>query len=185
VTGQGLFDRDVDAGVFASVDLVNQASHADGTALSALSRILAVDPPSAARLGPGDVPGFAALAGGLHDVFEAIDHDDVDSAAARLNDLLALHPAHPYLAKEGGRWRVHHHAVDAEVVPMWTAICAESLARLIGDGEWGRLGTCGAAGCTRVYLDESKNATRRFCSTTCNNRARSAAYRRRQAELHP
>jgi predicted RNA-binding Zn ribbon-like protein len=169
----------VDAGAFVAVDLVNDMDPDAGVA--GLARILAVDPPSVARLGPTDLPGFGALAHRLHEVFVDLDRADVDAAAARLNDLLAAHPAHPHLAKEDGRWRVHHHSVDAAAVPMWTSICAENLARLIGADEWRRLGTCEATGCERVFLDESKNAGRRFCSTTCNNRTRSAAHRRRRA----
>ena len=61
---------------------------------------------------------------------------------------------------------------------MWTAICAEGLARMIGAGDAGRLGTCAADGCRRVFLDGSRNASRRFCSTTCQNRAKTAAFRR-------
>ncbi|WP_300013562.1 CGNR zinc finger domain-containing protein [Pseudonocardia sp.] len=179
MTGQDVFDRYIDAGAFAAADLVNDM--APGVELPVLARILAVDPPSVARLVPADVPGFVALAHRLREVFADLGRGDVDAAAARLNNLLAAHPAHPYLAKEGGRWRVHHHPVDAAVLPMWTAICAENLARLIGAGEWRRLGTCEAAACERVFLDESKNSGRRFCSSTCNNRARSAAYRRRRA----
>lgn len=180
VTGQALFDRYVDAGAFAAVDLVNDLLPTEE--LPALARVLAVDPPSVAQLVAADVPGFVALARRLREVFDDLDTADVDSAAARLNALLAEHPTHPHLAKEGGRWRVHHHPVDAALVPMWTSICAETLARLLGAGEERRLGTCAASGCRRVFLDESKNAGRRFCSSTCNNRTRSAAHRRRQAQ---
>lgn len=183
MTGQVLFDRYVDAGAFVSVALVNELApgRPDDTAMAILSRLLAVDPPSVEQLDPDDVPGFLALADRLQDVFDHLDREDIDAAASRLNELLATHPAHPHLAKEHGRWRVHHHPVDAAIVPMWTSICAESLARLIGAGEGRRLGTCEAVGCRRVYLDESKNASRRFCSTACNNRVKSAAYRRRHA----
>ena len=34
----------------------------------------------------------------------------------------------------------------------------------------------------RVYLDASKNGTRRFCSTACQNRVKAAAHRARAAE---
>ena len=104
---------------------------------------------------------------------------DVDTAAARLNLLLARHPAHPYLAKEHGRWRLHHHAVDAALVAMWTSICAEGLARMVGGGYGDRLGTCNATRCDRVYVDLSKNTSRRFCSTACQNRMKAAAFRLR------
>ena len=146
----------------------------------ALAEVFAVDPPSAAQLGVGDVPGFVALARRLRSVFDDLDGGDVDAAASRLNRLLARHPAHPHLAVEDGQWRLHHHPVDAALVPMWTAVCAEGLARLIGAGHASRLGTCEDADCDRVFVDVSRNGSRRFCSTTCQNRVKAAAFRHRQ-----
>jgi predicted RNA-binding Zn ribbon-like protein len=146
-----------------------------------LATVLAVDPPSVAQLSAADVPAFTALARQLRLVFTAAARADVDTAAAELNGLLARHPAHPYLSNEDGRWRLHHHPADAALVPMWTAICAEALARLIGAGYADRLGVCGRGGCGRVFIDESKNASRRFCSTACQNRVKAAAFRRRSA----
>lgn len=163
------------------MDLVNQVRGGGGAvSLESLTAILAVDPPSVSRVGDQDVPGFVALAHHLDEVFRLLDQSRLDAAATRLNELLSAHPAHPHLAKEDGRWRMHHHPTDARLVPMWTSICAESLARIVAADDAERLGTCGAAGCERVFLDESKNASRRFCSTTCNNRMRSATYRRRR-----
>lgn len=181
MTGLPYFDGYVDAGVLVSVDLVNELTpERDGdTILATLTRILAVDPPSVAQLAGGDIPGFLALAQHLREVFGDLNHGDLDSAASHLNDLLATHPAHPHLANEHGRWRLHHHPTDATLIPMWTSICAEGIARVIGHGEADRLGTCEAPLCWRVYLDESKNTSRRFCSTTCQNRVKAAAFRRR------
>jgi len=122
-----------------------------------------------------------ALAVELREVFRTLDRGDVDGAATRLNVLLSAHPAHPHLAKEGGQWRLHHHPVDAALVPMCTAICAEGMARMIGTGHGERLGTCAATDCDRVFIDLSKNASRRFCSTTCQNRMKAAAFRQRRA----
>jgi hypothetical protein len=189
VTGQVQFDSYADAGVLAAIGLTNrltprragEAPVARGDALRAIEQVLAVDPASLAALGPPDVPGFVTLAGLLRAVFDALQRDDVDDAAERLNELLADHPAQPHLAKEQGRWRLHHHPVDAALVPMWTSICAEALARMIGAGFAGRLGTCDDVECGRVFFDLSKNASRRFCSTTCQNRVKAAAFRRRQA----
>jgi predicted RNA-binding Zn ribbon-like protein len=42
-----------------------------------------------------------------------------------------------------------------------------------------RLGICSAPACDRVYIDLSKNSMRRFCSTRCQNRVKTAAYRSR------
>ncbi len=171
-------DSYADAGALAAVELVNALAVAPtDDAMGQLRRILAVDPPSLDELRSSHVPGFTALAGRLHAVFTALADGDVDGAADRLNQLLLEHPAHPHLAKEDGRWRLHHHPVEADLVPMWTAICAEGLARVVGNGDAHRLGTCAA--CGRVFLDVSKNASRRFCSLTCQNRVKAAAFRAR------
>ena len=42
-----------------------------------------------------------------------------------------------------------------------------------------RLGACEADRCVDAYLDASQAGTRRFCSLTCQNRARVAAFRHR------
>lgn len=189
MTGQVDFDSYDDAGVIVAADLVNELAldHAFGRPappaepFAAIQRVLAIDPPSAAQLRQGDVSGFVALAAQLREIFDDLDRGDVDAAARRLNRLLAAQPAHPHLAKEGGRWRLRHHPADAALVPMMTAICAEGMARMVGAGEEARLGTCESDGCDRVFLDGSKNASRRFCSTTCQNRVKAAAFRRRQA----
>ena len=140
-----------------------------------------MDPPSLAQLGAGHVAGFLALARTLRLVFQDLDRSDVDAAAGRLNHLLAKHPAHPHLAKEEGRWRLHHHPADVALVAMWTSICAEAMARMLGGGHHGRFGTCAVLDCRRVFFDLSKNASRRFCSTTCQNRVKAAAFRQRRS----
>lgn len=175
-----------DAGLLVTEALINElASPQERTAtpareaVAALSRILAIDPPSVAQLTQAQVPAFAALARQLRTVFADLQHRDIDAAAATLNELLAAHPAHPHLAKERGVWRLHHHPHDAPLVPMWTAICAAGLAEMIGDGAAQRLGTCARANCGRVYVDVSKNASRRFCSLTCQNRVKVATFRER------
>jgi predicted RNA-binding Zn ribbon-like protein len=188
MTGQVVLDSYADAGTYAAVELVNALAleHAYGRpvpasdAAPALRRVLAVDPPSVAQLSEADTPGFIALARRLRDVFHDLHRGDIDTAASHLNDMLATHPAHPHLAKEDGHWRLHHHPVDAALVPMWTSICAEGLARLVGSGAGDRLGTCAAPDCDRVFVDGSKNASRRFCSTTCQNRVKAAAFRLRR-----
>jgi len=176
-----------DAGLLVAEALVNELDSNDERAVApspreavlVLARMLAIDPPSVAQLTQAHVPAFVALARRLRSVFADLRNRDVDAAAATLNGLLAAHPAHPHLAKERGVWRVHHHPHDAPLVPMWTAICAAGLAEMIGDGEAQRLGTCERADCGRVYVDVSKNASRRFCSLTCQNRVKVATFRER------
>ena len=97
--------------------------------------------------------------------------------------VLGLGVSHPHLAQKRGQWRLHHHPVDATLVPMYTAICAGGMARMIGAGQGERLGTCEATDCDRVFIDVSKNASRRFCSTTCQNRVKAAAFRHRRTAI--
>ena len=190
MTGQDQFGSYEHAGAVVAVDLVNElaVAHAFGRPapatepFPAIRRVLGIDPESAAQLRHRDIPGFIALAAQLQRVFRDLDDGDVDAAANRLNQLLAAHPAHPHLAKDEGRWRVHHHPVDAGVVSMAAAVSAEAMARRIGAGEGTRLGTCDSDDCDRVFLDASKNGSRRFCSTTCQNRVKAAAFRRRHSE---
>ncbi|MGH9287436.1 MAG: CGNR zinc finger domain-containing protein [Acidimicrobiales bacterium] len=189
MTGQEQFGSYEDSGAVMAVNLVNELTleHAFGRQVppnepfSAIRRVLEIDPASAAQLRDRDRPGFITLAAQLREVFRDLHRGDIDAAASRLNELLAAHPAHPHLAKDDGRWRVHHHPVDAGLVPMAAAVSAEAMARMIGAGDGNRLGTCDSDDCDRVFLDASKNGSRRFCSTTCQNRVKAAAFRRRQA----
>lgn len=174
MTGQVRIGGYADTGLFVAADLVNQPAE--------LRRILAVDPPSLDALTPADSAGFAALAADLRAVFAACRDGAIDDAASRLNALLADYPARPHLAKDpGGEWRMHHHSADAELVPMWASICAEALARLISEGGADRVGTCERPDCGHVFIDVSKNGSRRFCSVTCQNRVKAAAFRRRRS----
>lgn len=175
MTGQAELGGYADTGLFVAADLVNGRGPRE---------ILAVDPSSLEALMPSDEGGFVALAAHLGAVFAASRAGDIDAAAAGLNALLSDHPARPHLAKDpDGAWRMHHHSADAALVPMWTSICAEALARLISEGGADRIGTCERPDCGQVFIDVSKNTSRRFCSVTCQNRVKAAAFRRRRSAV--
>lgn len=75
---------------------------------------------------------------------------------------------------------------DGEVRRTWWVDTHEALlaAALLGlhtqlcDEDPGRLGVCVDGGCADIYIDSSPAGRRRFCSVTCQNRARAAKYRR-------
>ncbi len=185
MTGQLEFGSYSESGIGAVIDLVNDVATVDASAAeirAILTQVLAIDPPSVAELSDHHVPGFVELAGICHEVIRCLDAGDVDTAAGTVNDLLAEHPAHPHLSKEEGEWRLHHHPAEAALVPMWTSIAAEALANVIGTGRSDRLGTCAAPDCDRVFLDQSRNGSRRFCTTTCQNRVKAAAFRQRHRD---
>lgn len=185
MTGQGNFDRDSDAGVDVSIHLANLhlVSRDDPRAtFTRLAEILSIDPPSVAELAERHVDAFIRLGDQLHRIVAVIVEGDLDRGALRVNALLESSPAHPHLAKDAeGTWRLHHHPVDTELVAMWTAICAEAMARLIGAGHADRLGICAAVDCGSAFLDQSKNGSRRFCTLSCQNRTKATAFRARRA----
>jgi len=169
-------------GLRVAVDLVNDVVvRPENPRATAVKQLLSIDPPSAADFRARDVGGFADLAEQLHTVFTALDSGDIDAAASGLNDLLEVTSQETHLAKDDGQWVLHHHPRDAALVKAWTSICAEAMARLVADGHAGRAGLCEAEDCRRAYIDTTKNTSRRFCSTVCQNRVKAAALRRRRA----
>lgn len=129
---------------------------------------------AAARTIAGVVPDVRA-------VFEAADRGDSARAARLTNALLARTGARPRLNPEpDGSWHLHFHGPTDSLGPGWTAGLAAGLTMALGVDEIGRLGVCAADRCDRVYVDTSRNGTRQFCSTRCQNRTKAAAHRARQ-----
>ena len=80
-------------------------------------------------------------------------------------------------------WDYHVHATapDAPLADRMAVEAAMAMADVIRTGELGRLRVCGGEDCQDVFVDLSKNRSRRFCDGTCGNRANVAAYRARHA----
>jgi predicted RNA-binding Zn ribbon-like protein len=124
---------------------------------------------------------LAAWASRMRQVVELVDAGDVDSACLTLNSILRTTGAVPTLSRHDGEpWHLHFHSADAEWAVSWAASMATALAIVLGNAAIDRLGICNAAGCDRVYVDISRNGTRRFCSTSCQNRVKAAAFRARK-----
>lgn len=125
---------------------------------------------------------FGMVASALRAVFDAVTAGHLDEAAREVNALLALTGARPQLDRHDGEpWHLHFHGSNDSLVTGWAAGCATGLAVVLGSDLYGRLGVCTADRCDRVYVDTSRNGTRRFCSTTCQNRVKAAAFRARRA----
>jgi predicted RNA-binding Zn ribbon-like protein len=116
----------------------------------------------------------------LRVVFEAVAAGDLDAAALRVNALLVETDARPMLQRHDGEpWHLHFHGPGGAMAGDWAASCATGLALVLGSEFADRLGVCTAPHCDRVYVDVSRNGTRRFCSTPCQNRVKTAAFRAR------
>jgi predicted RNA-binding Zn ribbon-like protein len=186
------FNSHVDTIVAAAVGLVNAVTPGEARGRSfdqpvgddlrvAVSEALRVGRPKAPAITAQDAAELALVAGWLRSVFDSADRGDVDAAALTLNALLAETGARPELEKHDGEpWHMHFHGHTDSPAVGWAAGCATGLAIVLGTEMYDRLGVCTAPRCDRVYVDVSRNGTRRFCSTTCQNRVKSAAFRARQ-----
>ena len=127
-----------------------------------------------------EAASFCFVAAELRAVFAAVDSGAVDSAAELVNAMLVRTGARPELERHDGEpWHLHFHAADRSLVSGWAAGCVTGLAVVLGGELYDRLGVCTAPRCDRVYVDTSRNGTRRYCSTSCQNRVKTAAFRAR------
>lgn len=191
MTGQVAFDSHVFALVDVAARLVNHLTGGNdrGHPVGRPVGLELVNATRAALGGNGrrepavtnaDADALAECAAVMRLVFEAAHRGNVDAVAGQLNGLLRRSGARPQLdLNHDGGWQVHFHGSDDGLAAGWAAGCATGLALAIGSNLAGRLGICDADRCDRVYVDTSKNRGRRFCSTTCQNRTKTAAYRAR------
>jgi predicted RNA-binding Zn ribbon-like protein len=106
--------------------------------------------------------------------------DSESTVMERLNALLTLASPRPYATDHDGELHLHYARPDAGAVEQLTTTVAMGLSQVVVQHGWQRLGVCSAEGCGNVYVDTSRNASRRYCSNTCASRSTVAAYRARQ-----
>ncbi|MBM7167679.1 CGNR zinc finger domain-containing protein [Streptomyces sp. G44] len=131
-----------------------------------------------ARVSAGLTPeALARAADRLHPVFSA---QDAGACARHLTRLLADSGVRPVVeAGEGGAPRAAWSVDDAGHALV--AAAAIALRQHLAAHGFARIGVCTAGKCADVYLDQSPGGRRRFCSVTCQNRTRVAAFRSRKA----
>jgi len=108
---------------------------------------------------------------------------DRDAAAPLVNAMLADGRALPQLVRHDGLdW--HIHASDP-ADPLATRILVETalaFVDVIRADEYDRVRVCDADDCNGVYVDFSKNGSKRYCDAgNCGNRMNVNAYRKRKA----
>ncbi len=153
----------------------------DGDQPAAVTAALRAGRPDTREVSGPEAAEFRAVADELRAVFDAVAAGKMDEAARQVNLLLQQTGARPQLDRHDGEpWHLHFHGAGNSLVTGWAAGCATGLAVVLGSELHGRLGVCAAARCDRVYVDLSRNGTRRFCSTACQNRIKAAAFRARR-----
>lgn len=170
-----------------AVDLVNTLDSADGTEHLATIEDLAGfidehgegwDPPQR-QLSDRDLHEVRAVRSRLRDVFEA---PDADAASLIINDLLADVAAVPRLSLHGDHPHLHFESSNDRPARWLGAIAAMGLSAALIEGGFERFGRCSSSTCEDVFVDGSRNRSRRHCSETCTTRENVAAYRRRQRD---
>jgi predicted RNA-binding Zn ribbon-like protein len=106
-----------------------------------------------------------------------------DEAVEIINSMLADAKALPYLYRHDGLpWHLHATAPDAPLAERIRVEIALALIDVIRSGEQQRLRVCEAPDCEGLFVDFSRNGSKRFCSVRCGNRVNQLAFRARAAE---
>jgi predicted RNA-binding Zn ribbon-like protein len=103
-------------------------------------------------------------------------------AIEQINALLSQTGASPQIVAHDGRGpHLHVSRPAAPLADRMAAHFAMGLAWLVVAGEAGRIRSCQSPTCRDVFVDLSRNRSRRYCdSRTCGNRLHVAAYRARK-----
>jgi predicted RNA-binding Zn ribbon-like protein len=177
-----VFAHDTERALAAAAGLVNTWRNGEDqlTTLDELEQLVRIWQWTGPRTGD---PAELAAVRELRPVLARFWSDDKDTVVDIVNQVLRDRHALPQLVKHD-QWDYHVHATDpaAPLADRMAVEAAMAMADVIRIDELGRLRVCGGDNCEDVYVDLSKNRSRRFCGTTCGNRANVAAYRARRAE---
>ena len=181
------FSHYSDQPIQTAVDLVNTYEQFDAVehlvSPTDLSVFLAThasdfDPPEG-DLTEKDLHEVRAVRSRLREVFAATDDQ---TASTAINDLLSDVGATPRVSLHGEGPHLHFEPDHATPARWLGAVTAMGLGVAMIEGGLERLGVCDSSTCGDVFIDTSRNRSRRFCSDTCTTRENVAAYRARKAE---
>jgi predicted RNA-binding Zn ribbon-like protein len=133
---------------------------------------------AAAAVVEGDVERARTLRTRLTAAFDAAGEAE---AVELLNALLAEHGLPPRLEPAPAGWRFRSWPEEDDWLSFVAARAALGLLDAIADGGWERFGRCAGSPCRCVFVDRSRNRTRRYCSQLCADRVSQANHRRRAA----
>ena len=110
----------------------------------------------------------------------AFDAPAQADAVDALNALVAESAMPPRLERTGDTWAFRSWPHEGEGLAFLAAYAALGLLEAIRDLGWERFGRCAGSPCRCVYVDRSRNRSRRFCCELCADRVAQADYRRRR-----
>jgi hypothetical protein len=184
-----LITHDTECALDALVELLNTSPEACGEEalpdLPALRGfVVRCELSDVGRLTATDLDAVRHLRGRFWEVLAA---PTIAEAAELLNGMIARAGTTPRLTDhDGHEWHIHYFAPGAALADRLAAESGIALSMIIVSGERDRLRRCEAPDCVRVFVDLSRNRSRRYCdSRTCGNRLHVAAYRARQRVAPP
>lgn len=180
------FAHDTTAALLLAADLVNADDLTDVHSLEMFLDKHDVSPRP--KVSVASVAAVRALRPRLRAVWQVSGADRGQRLAELVNDLLRDSGARPYLIDHGSGWGWHLHVTgpDAAMEDRLAAQAAFAIADLVRMRETDRMRSCEAPDCTAIFIDLSKNQSRRYCDTgNCGNRQHVAAYRERRAARRP
>lgn len=130
-----------------------------------------------AAVDDADLARFSRLRERLVAVFTAKDEEET---AARLNDALEEAGGRVQVVASGNQWQVGFVPPDEGPIDELAATATLGLAALFAQSGRARFGRCSAPDCRDVYIDVSRNRSRRYCSDSCSSRTNVAAFRARK-----
>lgn len=174
-----------DEGVTMAVDLVNTRGSWTGFEYlpdaEAVGRFLNDHGLSSPRpIGKQEIENIHTLRERLTAAFMSPDEK---TSVSILNQLLNEVGTHPQLTDhDGERWHLHYVPARKALPERLAAVAAMGLATVIAEHGFERVGICSADECRDVYIDTSRNKSRRYCDDSCSSRMNVAAYRARRKQ---
>lgn len=165
-----------------AVTLVNSEDVVDGTdnldVAGIQDLIKRSDLERSPRVLRSHLEGVRRLRTQVRAVFES---RSIDQAATGINTILRSAGATPFVGNHGDG--PHLHVAPEEPTPAgWLgATIGMGLAELVVNYGTERFGVCSADDCRDVFIDSSRNHSRKHCSARCTNREGVRSFRRRQS----
>jgi predicted RNA-binding Zn ribbon-like protein len=111
---------------------------------------------------------------------KAFGADREAAAVEELNSLAREAGAIPQLEPKNGDWTFRYGVGRRSLVDELAGRSSVALLGVIEEGGWRRFGRCAASPCCCVFVDRSRNRSRRYCCHWCADRATQAAARKRR-----
>lgn len=180
-----VFIHDTEQSLKAAVDLVNTLPGFDG--VDSLRTIADFDAYLAMNRYTGtirrdetELAAVRAIRPRLRRLWDV----DREGAVPLVNEMLRDGHALPRLViHDEYDWHIHATSDDAPLATRILVEAAMAFVDVVRSDEYERVRTCSADDCDSVYIDYSRNGSKRYCDTgNCGNRMNVNAYRERKAQ---